>query len=121
MPKRLTLAPAFHTRFLAQNLNSAVMTKISTFVAVASIFAASVVLACELPCVVNLAQSDGNRCIYDCHADQVRSAQQNAADFGGDLRQKRFSCYSNGGQVICQRTGNFGGCGDHLWKTGRDC
>lgn len=77
--------------------------------------------ACEQRCFVNQAQSGGNQCTYDCHADQVRSAQQNAADFGGALRQKGFSCASNAGQVTCEKTGNFGGCGDHSWNTGRGC
>jgi hypothetical protein len=97
------------------------MTKILTLVAVASIFAASVVLACEQRCFVNQVQSGGNQCTYDCHADQVRSAQQNAADFSGALRQKSFDCSSSAVQVICQRSDSFGGCDDHSWNTGRGC
>jgi hypothetical protein len=77
--------------------------------------------ACEQRCGVNQAQSGGNQCTYDCHADSVRSSQQNAADFAGALRQKNYSCSSNAGQVICQKDGNFGGCGDHSWNTGRGC
>ena len=88
-----------------------------------SLFALTVGFAsgCEQRCFVNQAQSGGTQCTYDCHSDDVRSAQQNAADFAGALRQKNFQCSSNAGQVICAKTGDFGGCGDHSWNTGRGC
>ncbi|KAK4031947.1 hypothetical protein C8A01DRAFT_20912 [Parachaetomium inaequale] len=87
---------------------------------VALAFAATAI-GCEQRCGVNQAQSNGNICTYDCHADSVRSAQLNAANFAGALRQKNYQCSSNAGQVICQKSGNFGGCGDHSWNTGRGC
>lgn len=77
--------------------------------------------ACEQRCSVNQAQSSGNICTYDCHADQVRSSQQNAANFAGALRQKDYDCSSNAGQVVCHKGGNFGDCGEHSWNTGRGC
>lgn len=88
--------------------------------AVAIAFAA-MAIGCEQRCGVNHEQSDVNQCTYDCDSDNVRSSQQNAADFAGALRQKNYQCSSNAGQVKCQKSNSFGDCGDHSWNTGRGC
>ncbi|MBF6175038.1 hypothetical protein [Nocardia blacklockiae] len=76
---------------------------------------------CEQRCSLNQSETTGSRCVYDCHADPVRSARQNAEDFAAALGQKGYDCSAVAGQVVCRKSATFGACGDKSWNTGRGC
>jgi hypothetical protein len=85
-------------------------------VAVVLAFAATARGQCEQLCLVNEAQSTGDVCSYDCHAGGHKSAALNAAEFTNALMLEDYDCFSSTSQVICQRAGDFGNCGDHQFE-----
>lgn len=90
-------------------------------VAVVLALAATARGQCDQICVVNEPQSKGDVCSYDCLAGGGKSAALHAAEFTNALATKGYDCSSSTNQVICQKAGGFGDCGDHSFGIGNQC